>query len=76
MGDDDRLDLLPPLQDVRHVWDDNVNPQHVALGEHETAVNDQQPAAGLHHHHVLAYLADSAQRDDLDAVLGQETAPL
>ena len=41
MGQNDGRDLVAIGSDIAHVRDDEIHPQHVILGEHETAVHNE-----------------------------------
>ncbi len=68
VGEDDGPQLLPPLHHIGDIGNDDVNPQHVVLGEHETGVDEQHLFAVLDSHHVLADLAYTTQRNDPQTV--------
>ena len=53
--------VLPEVSDVR---DDEIDAEHLLVGEHETGVDHDDVVALLDRHHVLPDLADSAERDD------------
>jgi len=69
--DNNGPNLVLTLENVAHVWNDDVNAQHVAFGEHQTTVHDQQFVVVFNDHHVLADLADAAEGDDSQDVLRQ-----
>ena len=48
----------------REVGQHQVDAMHVGIGEHETAVNDEQLAVLLEHHAVAADFAETAQEID------------
>ena len=64
VGDDDGPHPVGPLKYIAHVGDDDVNAQHVALGKHQAAVNNQQLVVVFDHQHILADVAQPSQRDD------------
>ena len=64
VGDQERLDVGLALLEVGDVGDDEVDPEHLLVGEHQAAVDDDDVVAVLEHVHVLADLADAAERDD------------
>ena len=64
VGDEERLDVGLALLQVGDVGDDEVDPEHLLVGEHQAAVDDDDVVAVLEHVHVLADLADPAERDD------------
>ena len=50
----------------REVGQDEVDAVHVGVGEHQPAVDDEQPALLLQHHAVAPDLAETAQEGDAD----------
>ena len=56
------------------VRDDVVDPRHLVVGEHESAVDGQEVLARLEHHHVEADLAEAAEREDANAGLDRRVA--
>ena len=66
VGDEERLDVGLALLEVGDVGDDEVDAEHLLVGEHEPAVDDDDVVAVLEHVHVLADLADAAERDDAE----------
>ena len=58
--------LFPQIAEVR---DDVIDAQHVVLGEHDAAVNQEGIVAPLDHRHVLADFAEAAQGDDSQALI-------
>ncbi len=69
MGDQERLDLGAALLEVGDVGDDEVDAEHLLVGEHQAAVDDDDVVAVLEHVHVLADLADAAERDDAERLV-------
>ena len=77
MGEDDAANPVFPLHEVGDVGYDQVDPRHLILGEHDTRVDDQDLALALDDRHVLADLAQPAQRDDRNFwYLGQRSPSL
>ena len=70
VGDEEGLDLLAVLLEVRDVGDDEVDPEHLLVGEHQAAVDDDDLVAVLEDVHVLADLAHPAERDDAERLIG------
>ena len=66
VGDEERADLLAVLLEIRDVGDDEVDAEHLLVGEHEPAVDDDDVVAVLEEVHVLADLAHPAERDDAE----------
>ena len=64
VGDEERLDVLPALLEVGDVRHDEVDAEHLLVGEHQPAVDDDDVVAVLEDVHVLADLAHPAERDD------------
>ena len=69
VGDQEGPDLLPVLAQVGHVRDDEVDPEHLLVGEHEPAVDDDDVVAVLEDVHVLADLPDASEGDDAERYL-------
>ena len=70
VGDQERPDVRLPLAEVGDVGDDEVDPEHLLVGEHQAAVDHDDVVAVLEHVHVLPDLADTAERDDPKERLG------
>src|SRR3954451_4170757 len=69
--DEERPDVLLLVAEVRDVRDDEVDPEHLFVREHEPAVDDDDVVAVLEDVHVLADLPHPAERDDAERrVLG------
>ena len=64
VGDDEGLDPLALVAQVGDVRHDEVDAVHLLLGEHQAAVDDDDLVGELEDRHVLADLADAAERDD------------
>ena len=62
----DRADGL--VEEVREVGQDEVDPEVLVAGEGEPGVDDDAVVAVLEHGHVLADLAEPAERDDPERV--------
>ena len=71
MGDEERLDLRTVLLEVGDVGDDEVDPEHLLVGEHEAAVDHDDLVAVFEEVHVLADLADPAERDDAERLVSR-----
>ena len=61
--DEDGLDLVGVLDKVGDIGDDEIDAGHVLFGEQDTRVDDDCLVPVLDDHHVLADLAEAAQRD-------------
>ena len=70
VGDEERPDLVAVLLEVRHVGHDEVDAEHLLVGEHQAAVDDDDVVAVLEHVHVLADLPHPAERDDAERHVG------
>jgi hypothetical protein len=70
MGDQERPDLVAVLLEIADVGDDEVDAEHLLVGEHEAAIDDDDVVAVLEHVHVLADLPHPAKRDDAERLLG------
>ena len=66
MGDHEGADVLPSFPEVRDVRDDEVDPEHLLVREHQPAVDDDDVGAVLEDVHVLADLPHPAERDDAE----------
>ena len=60
----DRLDVLGALAQVGEVRQHEVDAELVGRGEHQPGVDHDDPAVVLDDHHVLADLAEPAERQD------------
>ena len=63
MGEDDPLQAVAQVQDVLEVRQDQVDPQHLDLGEGEPGVDDHGAPGELEDGHVPADLPDAPQED-------------
>ena len=70
VGDQERPDVGLALLEVGDVGNDEVDPEHLLVGEHQPAVDHDDVVAVLEHVHVLADLADAAERDDPEDRVG------
>ena len=70
VGQEDAFDPIGVLAQVREVGEDEVDPRHVGLGEHETAVDDQDAALDLQAHAVAPDLTEPTEEDDADGIGG------
>ena len=64
VGEDDGADLVPAVAQVVEVGQDEVDAEVLVAREGEPGVDDDDPVVALHHRHVLADLAEAAERDD------------
>ena len=69
VGDEERLDVGAALLEVGDVGDDEVDAEHLLVGEHQPAVDDDDVVAVLEDVHVLADLAHPAERDDAERLV-------
>ena len=68
--DQERLDVLAAFLEVGDVGHDEVDAEHLLVGEHQAAVDHDDVVAVLEHVHVLADLADAAERNDAKRLAG------
>jgi hypothetical protein len=61
--DDDGADVVLSLPQVREVRQDEIDAEVLVAREREACVDDDDPVVGLDDEHVLADLAEAAQRD-------------
>src|SRR3972149_5653801 len=61
VGDDHASNLICPLQDMGQVRDDQVDPQHFIVGEHEAGIDDDQVLSVFQDQHVPADLAQAPE---------------
>jgi len=66
MGDEERTDVGAALLEVGDVGDDEVDAEHLLVGEHQAAVDDDDVVPVLEDVHVLADLPYPAERDDAE----------
>ena len=71
VGDEERLDVGAALLEIGDVGDDEVDAEHLLVGEHEAAIDDDDLVAVLEDVHVLADLAHPAERDDAERMVGR-----
>ncbi len=64
VGQDDGLDLIPSVQQVSVIGDDQVDAKHIVFGKHQPSVDDENLPLALDDHHVLAHLAQPAEGND------------
>ena len=64
MGDDERLDVGAAFLEIGDVGDDEVDAEHLLVGEHQPAIDDDDLVAVFEDVHVLADLPHPAERDD------------
>ena len=69
VSDQEGSNLLTVLAQVGDVRDDQVDPEHFLIGEHESAVNDDDVVAVLEDVHVLADLPHASEGDDAERYL-------
>ena len=70
VGDDHAADAVAVLLQIGEIRDDQIDAEHIAVGERHTAVNDHDIALALKHGEVLADLVETAEEGDLDRRLG------
>jgi len=64
VGDEQRAELVAAVAHVGEVVDDDVDPEHLLVGEHQAAIDDDQIVVRFDHGHVAADLAAAAQWND------------
>ena len=69
MGDEERLDVGAALLEIGDVGDDEVDAEHLLVGEHQAAVDHDDLVAVFEDVHVLADLAYPAERDDAERLV-------
>ena len=66
VGHDDALDVVDPRAQVAEVGQHQVDADHLGGREAQPDVDDEDPALVLEDHHVLADLAQPAEREDAE----------
>jgi hypothetical protein len=56
--------FVPALADVGEVVDNDIDAEHLVVGEHQSAVDHDHVVVGLDDRHVAPDLAATAERDD------------
>ena len=64
VGDHDRLDVIDAIAQVGEVRQHQIDPEHLGRRETQPDVDHDDRAVVLDHHHVLADLAQAAERQD------------
>ena len=67
VGEDDAAHLLAPLHQPAHVGDDQVDPEHLGLGEHQAGVDHHDVVTAFDREEVAADLAEAPQGDQAEA---------
>ena len=67
VGEEDALDPVGVLAQVREVGEDEVDAGHVGVGEHDPAVDDEDAVVDLEAEAVPADLPEPAEEDDPNA---------
>ena len=62
--EDDGADVVPPVAQVLEVGEDEVDAEMLVPREGQAGVDDDEPVVALDDRHVLADLAQAAERDD------------
>ena len=68
VGQDDPVHPVPTVLQVGELGQDQVDAGHVGFGEHDPAVEDDDPPLDLYAGTVAADLAQSAEEDDPDGL--------
>ncbi len=74
VGQHDRLDVVGPLAQVGEVGQHQIDPELVGRREHQPGVDHDDAAVVLDDHHVLADLAEPAERQDPEGAGRAHTA--
>ena len=61
----DAAHMLPVLEEISDIRNNDVNPEQFTLGKHQAGINDDDIVAPAHGHAVHAELAEATQRHDL-----------
>ena len=69
VSDDDAAHPVAVFDDVAEIWNDQIDAEHVVIRERKAAVDDDDIVLVFDDGHVLADLAETAQRDDLERAL-------
>src|SRR5205814_2185914 len=73
--EDDGLDVADALPQRAEIRQDEIDAQHLGRGEHEPHVDDRDPTVELDDGHVLADLAEPAEREDAKAQVPPQAGP-
>ncbi len=68
VGQDQGADVAGAAVESRDVGEDQIDPEHVGLGEHQAAVDDEDFAAALQGHQVQADLPQPPQGEEADGI--------
>uniref|UniRef100_E6PFQ5 Uncharacterized protein n=1 Tax=mine drainage metagenome TaxID=410659 RepID=E6PFQ5_9ZZZZ len=64
VGDQHRAQFMHALANVAKIVDDDIDAEHLLVGEHQSAIDDDEIVVGFDHGHVAADLAAAAERND------------
>ena len=64
--EDDAADPVSLREEIGHLGQDEIDPQHLLLGKHQAGINDQNVLLGFEEGHVHPDLAQPPQGDDAD----------
>src|SRR5581483_2738767 len=70
VSENDAANLIPVLQQVRDVWNNDVYAQQFRLGEHQAGVDHDDVVAPADDHAVHTELTESAERNKLELACG------
>src|SRR5256885_4052796 len=70
MGEERRLDPVGVLAQVGEIREDEVDPRHLRLGEHDPAVDHEDAVVDFEAEAVATDLPEPAQEHDLDGRVG------
>ena len=69
VGQEQAADIVGPFFQYADVRQHQVDAMHVRFGEHQAAIDQQDRAAMLNGHHVQAYFAQAAERQEADFII-------
>lgn len=64
VGEHQSLNFVPVALQIGEIWNDQIHPQHLVVGEGEAAVHQKHVAVALVQGDIFADLVKSAQRDN------------
>ena len=68
VGNDDAAKTVGVFTDVGEIGDDEVDPEHLGVGEHDAAIDDHGVVGGFEDGAIAADFAESAERNYADGV--------
>ena len=76
VGDENTLDFVGILNSIAEIGNNQINAEHIGIGERKSAVNEYHITLTLIERHILADLVKSAQKCNPDRYLGLRRALL